>query len=58
VLPDLRDLRTVALISSVINDHELLAALVRLIIGIVEGSFSGIMDCEGNSGPPSLLSES
>ena len=32
-----------------INDHELLAMLVRLIIGIVEKGVSGIMDCEGNS---------
>ena len=36
VLPDLRDLYTAALISSVINDHEMLATLVCLIIGIVE----------------------
>jgi hypothetical protein len=43
VLPDLRDLWTVTLISSVINDHELLAVLVRLIIGIVERR--GFGDC-------------
>jgi hypothetical protein len=43
VLPDLRDLRTVTLISSVVNDHELLAVLVRLIIGIVERR--GFGDC-------------
>jgi hypothetical protein len=35
VLPDVRDLRIVTLISSAINDHELLAMLVRLIIRIV-----------------------
>ena len=43
VLPDLRDICTVALISSVINDHELLAALVRLIIRVVERGVFG--DC-------------
>jgi hypothetical protein len=42
VLPDLRDFRTVALISGVINDQELLAALIRLIIGVVERGFG---DC-------------
>jgi hypothetical protein len=55
VLPGLRDIRTVALISSMINDYELLAALIRFIIRIVEkegGGGSGIVDCEGNSGPP------
>jgi hypothetical protein len=36
----------------VINDHELLAALVRLIIKIVEREGSEIVDCEGNSGTP------
>jgi hypothetical protein len=40
------------LISSAINDHKLLTALVRLIIKIVERGVSGIVDCEGNSGPP------
>ena len=39
------------LIISVINDHELLAVLVRLIIGIAERGGSGIVDCEGNSAP-------
>jgi hypothetical protein len=43
VLPDLRDLWTVALISSVINDQELLAVLVHLITGIFEKG--GFGDC-------------
>jgi hypothetical protein len=43
VLPELWDLWTVTLISSVINDQELLAVLIRLIIGIVEGR--GFGDC-------------
>ena len=43
VLPDLRDFRTIALIGGVINDQELLAVLIRLIIGIVEGR--GFGDC-------------
>jgi len=57
VLPDLRGLRTVTLINSVINDHELLVVLARLIIGIVERRGPGIVDCEENSEPPPLLSE-
>jgi hypothetical protein len=46
------------LIGSVINDHELLAVLIRLIFGIVERRRSGIVDCEGSSEPLSLLSKS
>jgi hypothetical protein len=36
----------------VINDHDLLAALVRLIIRIVDKRGSEIVDCEGNSESP------
>lgn len=47
VLPGLQGLRIVALTSSVVNDHEPLAALVRPIIGIVEERVLGIMGCKG-----------
>jgi hypothetical protein len=52
VLPDLRDLWAVALISSVINGHELLAVLVRLIIRIVEGKRFGDYGLRGGLGTP------
>ena len=58
MLLGLQSLRAIALISSVINDSELLAALIRLLIRIVKKGDSGTMDCEGNSGGSSLLSES
>ena len=52
MLPDLRDVRTVTLISSVINDQELLAVLIRLIIGIVEGRGFGYCGLRRELGTP------
>ena len=48
MLPDLRDFRTIALIGGVINDQELLAVLVCLIIRIVERWWFGLRRELGN----------
>ena len=47
VLLGLQSLRTIALISSVINDSELLAALIRLLIRIVKKGIRGLWTAKG-----------